>query len=302
MSAPTNKKRAARTSRVIDAPADPMLAAADDSPLPPSATSSASVRPSAAPVNPRGAVALLRLAAGVAVVLSASVLVAWGARKYVLSTPRFAIRTVLIDGESHRSAARIAELGEITVGSNIFALSLGAAESAIAADPWIERVTVRRKLPSTVQVNVVEREARGLAAIGGDLYLVARNGELFKRLDTEDPADLPLVTGMTEEGIVRDRAGVVQTLKRALDLADDFDRTGITKRYPLQEIHIEKDNTVVATIGRDAIAVHLGLGPYRAKLDQVARILVEVTRRKANVSVLFVDNDAHPERVVARTR
>lgn len=301
MSAPSNKKRAARKSSVVQAPADPMLAALDDSPLPPSASSTTSVRPPALP-SPRGAAALLRLVAGAAVVLSASILVAWGARRYVLSTPRFAVRTVLIDGESHRSASRIAELGGITVGSNIFALSLATAEAGIAADPWIERATVSRKLPSTVHVTVVEREAHGLASIGSELYLVTREGEPFKRLDGEDPADLPLVTGITEEAVARDRAGVVLTLKRALDLAGDFDRVGITKRYPLQELHHEKDGTLVATIGRDAIAVHLGLGPYRAKLEQVARVLTEVTRRKANVSVLFVDNDAHPERVVARMR
>lgn len=301
MSAPSNKKLPRREPSVVEAPADPMVAALDDSPLPPSATSSASVRP-AAPPSPRGAAALLRLAAGVAVVLAASILVAWGARRYVLSTPRFAVRTVLIDGESHRSAARIAELGGITVGSNIFALSLEATEAAITSDPWIERATVTRKLPSTVHVTVVEREAHGLASIDSELYLVSREGEPFKKLGGDDPADLPLVTGITEEAVARDRAGVVQTLKRALDLAGDFERAGITKRYPLQELHIERDDTIVATVGREAIAIHLGLGAYRAKLDQVARVLTEVTQRKANVSVLFVDNDAHPERVVARLR
>jgi cell division protein FtsQ len=77
---------------------------------------------------------------------------------------------------------------------------------------------------------------------------------------------------------------------------------GVTRRYPLQELHLEKDGSLVATVGREAIALSLGQPPYRDKIEESARILTEVARRKANASVIFLDNDAHPERVVVRMR
>lgn len=317
--APALAKRSERPAAPANAKrAEPQAArrAEADSPAPPA--TSVSVRPPArgsgvAPPPAEGAstaraarvprgLRWLQLVAGVLVVLAASIAVGWGARRYVMSSPRFAIRTVLVEGEQRRSAQEVASAGGIEVGKNIFALDPALAGAAIAADPWIERATVTRRLPSTIHVAVVEREARALVAIGGDLYLATRDGEFFKRHGGEDPADLPVVTGVTAEQVARDRAGVVIAVRRALDVLEDLDRAGVSRRYPTQELHIEKDGTLVFTIGKEGISLHLGLPPYREKIAQASQVLSELARRKANASVIFLDNESHPERVVVRMR
>jgi len=85
-------------------------------------------------------------------------------------------------------------------------------------------------------------------------------------------------------------------------VVDDMDRAGIVRRYPIQELHIEKDGSLVFTLGKEGISLHLGQPPYRDKVAQAAQVLTEIARRKANASVIFLDNDAHPERVVVRMR
>jgi cell division protein FtsQ len=95
---------------------------------------------------------------------------------------------------------------------------------------------------------------------------------------------------------------VVNAFRRALDIVEDMDRAGISKRYPIQEVHLERDNTVVMTIGKDAVALHLGQTRFREKIEQASRVLSELSRRKAQPSVIFLDNEAHPERVVVRMR
>lgn len=296
-----NKPAKAR-SAVIEAPVDPIMGG-DDSPLPGPATTS--VRPPSG-ATPRRVESRfskgLQLVAGAVVVLAASIGVAWGARRYVTTSPRFAVRTVLIEGERRRSAAAVADAAGVAVGKNIFALDLNHAGQMLTQDPWIERATVTRKLPSTVSITVVEREAYAAAVIGGELYLATRDGDLFKKLGEEDPSDLPVVTGITAEQVARDRPGVVLAVKRVLDVVEDFERTGIAKRYPVEELHLEKDGVLTVTIGKEAIALHLGMPPYRDKIEQASRVLNEVARRKANAQVIFLDNDAHPERVVVRMR
>lgn len=302
---PANVRRAPRKGAVVEAPVEP-LGVDEASPPPP--PTSRSVRPPPAPEKaPAKAAGRLsraaQLVAGVAIVIAASAAVGWGARRYIVSSPRFAVRTVLVDGAHRRPAEKIAAAAGVAVGGNIFAIDLRNAGLAVpAADPWIERATVTRKLPSTVQIAVVEREARALASIGGELYLSTRDGDLFKRAAAEDPLDLPIVTGIQPEQVASDRPGVVLTIKRLLDVADEIDRTGISKTRPLQELHLEKDGSLVVTVGREAILVHLGQPPYRDKIEQASRVLGEVARRKANASIIFLDNDAHPERVVVRMR
>jgi cell division protein FtsQ len=244
----------------------------------------------------------VQLFAGVVVVLAASIAVGWGARRYVLSSPRFAIRTVLVDGASRRSAEQVAETGGVKVGNNIFALDLELTRAAIIADPWIDRATVVRELPATVRITVVEREAKALVSIGSELYLSTRDGEPFKRVGEGDPLDFPVVTGVLPDQFANDRAGAVLSIKHLLDVAEDIERAGMAKTMPLEELHLERDGSVVATLGKEGLTLHLGHPPYRAKIEQGARVLGEVGRRRANASVVFLDNDAHPERVVVRMR
>lgn len=323
-------RRIAKPAKVLQTPSDPMFLdsasralssadAGDDAnaaksttvrPPPPSPSDrkrSASAKTQAAAKTPVKKplprfVRTLQFVAGAMIVIAASIAVSWGARRYIMSSPRFAIRTVLVDGASRRSADDLAAAGGIGVGNNIFALDPETAALAIGTDPWIEQAKVTRKLPSTIQVNVVEREARALAAIGGDLYLATRDGDLFKRAGAGDPEDLPLVTGLLPEQVASDRAGAVLAIKRVLDVLEELERVGIAQRWPVQEMHLEKDHALVVTIGREAILLHLGHPPYRAKIEQGNRVLQELSKRKANASVIFVDNDAHPERVVARMR
>jgi cell division protein FtsQ len=301
--------RDARAAREVIAALPDPIAAGDDSPVPGAATTTVSPpgpSPERRAAKPPGAgsrmLAALKFTAGVSVVLAASVAVAWGARRYVTTSPRFAVRTVIVDGAHKRSAAQIASSARVAVGANIFALDLTAASQSLTEDPWIAKATVTRKLPATIAIDVAEREVAALCAVGGDLYLATRDGELFKKLDADDPSDMPLVTGITAEQVARDRPGVVLAVKRVLDVADDAERSGLAKRYPIQELHLEKDGSLVVTIGKEAVSLHLGMPPYRDKIEEALRVLSEVSRRKASAAVVFLDNGAHPERVVVRMR
>jgi cell division protein FtsQ len=244
----------------------------------------------------------LRLTAGVLLTVAAALLCVWGLVRYTRTSHRFAIKAVVVQGSSHRSPEDIARAGGIAPEHNIFTTDLEAAQSRLLADPWIERVSLRRKLPATVLVDVVEREAHALLAIGADLYLATRQGEPFKKYELGDPYDLPIVSGIHAEEVGEDRAAAVSLVRRALDLITDYEHTGPAKSHPVQEAHLEDDGSIVLVVGKDATALHLGRGPYRQSLEQASRVLAELRTRKGQASVVFLDNDAHPERVVVRMR
>jgi cell division protein FtsQ len=244
----------------------------------------------------------VRVTAGVLVTIGAAFLCVWGLVRYTRTSHRFAVKTVNVQGASHRSPEDIARTGGIAIEHNIFTTDLEAAESRLLGDPWIERVSLRRKLPSTIIVDVVEREAHALIALGPDLYLATRQGELFKKYEPGDPYDLPVVTGIRAEDVGEDRAAAVALVRRALDLVTDYGHTGPAKSHPVQEAHLEDDGSIVLVVGKEATALHLGRGPYRQSLEQAARVLGEIGSRKGQASVVFLDNDAHPERVVVRMR
>jgi cell division protein FtsQ len=244
----------------------------------------------------------LRLTAGVVVTVVAALLCVWGLVRYTRTSPRFAIKVVHVQGNAHRSPEDIARTGGIAPEHNIFTTDLEAAQSRLLGDPWIERVSLRRKLPSTIVVDLVEREAHALVAIGSDLYLVTRQGELFKKYELGDPYDLPVVSGIGAEEVAQDRTAAVGLIRRALDLVADYGHTAAAKTHSVQEAHLEDDGGIALVVGKDATTLRLGRGPYRQSLEQASRVFSELASRKGQASVVYLDNEAHPERVVVRMR
>ncbi len=244
----------------------------------------------------------VKLVVGVAVVVSASLGVAWGARRYMTTSPRFAIKTVAVEGQVRLSPAEVAERGQVRVGDNVFSLDLERAQHQIMEDPWIKNATVTRKLPGSVMIQVVEHEPVALVAIEEQLFLASRDGDVFKQAGADDPLDLPVITGIGAREVKSDREGVKKDVQKALDVIDDLGKTAIGARYPLQEVHMVEDGTIELYVGSTAIAIHLGKAPYRGKLEQAERVFQELGKRKSEPSIVFLDNESSPDRVVVRMR
>jgi cell division protein FtsQ len=245
--------------------------------------------------------AVARALFGVALVAGASVAVAWAARRHVMTSPRFAVTDVQVVGADHRPNEVIVAESGVVLGANVFALDLDAARRGILADPWIAEVSLARRLPGTILVQVVERRAAALLAMG-DTLLVTSEGEPFKKLEPGDPVDLPLITGLHADVFTNDRDGAMRTVRRGIDLAAEYERGGLSHRAPLEEVHVEPDGTFALVVGRSATELVLGGPPFRRKLEQAARVVAELEKRGAKAETIMLDNDARPERVVVRMR
>jgi cell division protein FtsQ len=244
---------------------------------------------------------IARATLGIALVVGVSVTAALGARRYVTTTPRFAVKDIDVSGNARRTADEIATEAGIAKGQNIFSLDLDRARARLLADPWIRDAAISRRLPGAVTVQVTERDAAAIVALG-DSYLAARDGEIFKRLEPGDPTDLPAVTGLTPDGVADDRDAAVRSIRRALDLAAEYERTPLAAHAPLEEVHIADGEALTLFVGKSAIALELGTAPFHHKLEEAARVMAELDRRGAKADAIMLDSEAHPERVVARVR
>jgi cell division protein FtsQ len=255
----------------------------------------------AAPRPPSRFMNAVRTVLGVTLVAGASVAVAWAARRHIMTSPRFAVTDVQVEGADHRSDEAIAAESGIIVGTNVFALDLDGARAGILSDPWIAEVSLARRLPGTILVQVVERKAAAMLAMG-DTFLATADGEPFKKLEAGDPVELPLVTGLKTDSFSTDRDGAMRTVRRAIDLAAEYDRGALARKAPLEEVHIEPDGAFTIVVGRSATELVLGGPPFRRKLEQAARVVAELEKRGAKADTIMLDNDARPERVVVRMR
>ena len=254
-----------------------------------------------APPSPSQLVSVLRAIAGTALVLCVSTAVAWAARHHILTSPRFSVIEIDVTGQHQRTADQIAAEALIARGANIFQLDLDRARAALLADPWISDATLARRLPGTILVQITERELGAIVALP-ETYLASRDGVIFKRLEPTDPSDLPVITGLTGDAVAEDREGSARSIRRALDLASDYEHMPLAQRSPLEEIHLAADGATTLVVGTEGLAILMGQPPFRKKLEEAARIVAELDRRGAKADAVMLDDDARPERAVVRMR
>jgi cell division protein FtsQ len=226
---------------------------------------------------------------------------ALGARRYVKTSPRFAVTEISVTGTHRRSPEEITNVAELAPGANIFGVDTARARAHVLSDPWVKDATVEKKLPGKLTISVVEKEPAVLVA-SGDTYLYTRDGQPIKALEARDPADFPIITGIATQMLLDDRDGTAKMVKGALDFTESYERTGLGQRAPIEELHYDKDGSMSVIVGKSGTVMAMGHPPYKRKLDQAVRIFAELDRRGQKPDTLYLDNEAHPERVVVRMR
>jgi cell division protein FtsQ len=273
-----------------------------DSPPPPK-VGSREERSPGPPVGPLAiAWAALKLSIGVAVVLGISVAIAWGAHRYAVTTPRFAIRNLDVRGNRHHSGDQLARIAGIDRGQNLFAVDAAAAERRLLENPWVRSAKVGRELPSTLQIDVTERDVAAVTVLEGGLYLVTSEGEPFKQAEAGDPNDLPVITGVGPRDLALDRARAIDRFAVGREVLREYEALPLSHVFEPEEVHLAPDGAVTLTVGKRGMTLNLGKGPFRQKLLMAARVVAKIQATGEPPSIVFLDNEAHPERVVVRMR
>lgn len=140
--------------------------------------------------------------------LGAVVLVAVGGAA-VWFFPVLRVQAIEVTGAAQTGEEAVVAATGITRGQNLMRVDQGGAAAAVTELPWVKRATVARRLPSTIAVDVVEREAVAYRNDPEGPVLVDADGVAFVR--GTPPADAVRVGGAD------DAAGAFIEVAAALD-------------------------------------------------------------------------------------
>lgn len=125
----------------------------------------------------------------------------WKGYNTLITTPYLSVVAVNVNGSERIPKEEIAALSGINEGQNILSFEIESAEASIKTNPWIEEAKVERSYPDIIDIEVKERSPVALVKLDG-LYVMDSNGVVFKKYAAEDNLDLPVVTGLTMEGLM----------------------------------------------------------------------------------------------------
>lgn len=102
-----------------------------------------------------------------------------------------------VSGNVRYTAEEVAEASGVTVGDVLMGVSKTQSASRILAGlPYVETVTVSKRLPGTISFAITETTAAAQASSHtGSIWLMTREGELLERLDEAADSAYPVITG-----------------------------------------------------------------------------------------------------------
>ena len=160
--------------------------------------------------------------------------------------PEFAIETFRIERTERASWSGIeARLARRYAGRNIFSVNLYEIERMSTLDPWVRAASVKRILPGTIRVRVIERRPVAVALIEGVAHLVDREGYVIGLTGT-GADNLPVITGL--HGLKGD--ALAAALRRGVALLERLSTRAPLFAERLSELNLSEPTRVaVQTIG-----------------------------------------------------
>ncbi len=173
-----------------------------------------------------------------------------------------------VRGHERLSTGEVLALVAGLRGQNILAARLDEWQQKLLSSPWVERATIRRVLPSTVEITVYERRPMGIGRIGLAMYLVDHRGVI---IDEYGPAyadiDLPIIDGLAASP--RDGGPIVDVARAefAAALIDALSARPEILRQ-VSQIDVSNLHDAVVILDGDPALLHVGNADFAARLQQ----------------------------------
>ncbi|MBR1580168.1 MAG: FtsQ-type POTRA domain-containing protein, partial [Selenomonadaceae bacterium] len=145
-------------------------------------------------------------------------------------TPLFTLREIKLIGATYLTVDDVMRVGGVYYGEPLFRLETDNITMRLSNDLRVEEVTVRRSLPSTLEVEVVERKPIATIACDYGYLDLDRNGKVIDSYKNLKGMPIPMITGA-----------------KAADLyiGDDIDDETLKKiLYSLQQMGDEARNNI----------------------------------------------------------
>lgn len=198
---------------------------------------------------------------------------------WLFTSPTFGLSAIEVEGNRFVETAWIERALAPLTGENLLRLSLPAVESAVAAHPWIERLTIDKRLPDRLRLVVEERRPAALLRAGGALVYLDAAGHTIAPFDPlRGPGDLLLVSVATLPGA---------ELSGAFAIASELERAAPEWAASLSEIEVLGEGDFRLHLAALDFPLTVRAGTLAERAAELRRLLPELARRYG--ALAFVD-------------
>ena len=202
------------------------------------------------------------------------------ARAHVLQIDR-----ILVRGNERMSSGEVLAVLNGLRGQSLLWADLNVWRRRLLSSPWVRDAHLRRSLPSTVEVAVVERQPSGIGRIRNQLYLVDEGGVIIDEYGPQYAEfDLPVIDGLPEPGAAGSTDGTRMELAARL-ITSLRPRPELAKRVSQIDVSNAHDATVI--LSGDAAVIHVGDQQFLKRLQSYVELAPTLHERIPDID--YVD-------------
>lgn len=181
------------------------------------------------------------------------------------SAPALRIERVAIQGRQQLTPRDMAVLLRGLRGSNILQADLEGWRTRLLKSPWIKEASLRRVLPSTIELSITERAPLGLGRLHDRLYLVSEDAVVIDEYGPKYAGfDLPIIDGLQAANtkgltIREDRTALAADVLAQLQHTDDL-------AGRVSQVDVSNPDDAIVLLADDPARVHLGREQFAERL------------------------------------
>ena len=195
---------------------------------------------------------------------AAAAWVLWGGARIVASSSLLRVGELHVAGNARMSRGEVLALVDGLQGRGILSLRLEDWRARLLECPWVADASLRRSLPGTVEISIVERTPLAIGRMGEELYLVDDRGVVIDEWGPRyEDLDLPILDGLAGGRASGDEDARRADLARRL-LEDLRAQPGIARR--IAQVDVSDPHNAVVILDQDTARVRLGDRDFLARL------------------------------------
>ena len=209
----------------------------------------------------------------------------------------FRVSDIEVVGNSHYSDTEIIRAIDIEEGDNLFFFDRFAAISRVFAKlPYIEEVTVVRKLPNKVTIEVTESTALAYIAIGDEMWTMDHGCKILGKATPEEVGSLVRVDGIDPGTLLigeplTTSAGDTAVVEQLAEILYQVQERGLTNKTTLIEFISSSD--VQLSYGGQFTVKLGGADNIEHKFGMLVSVLGKLSSGDVGLIDLSSGNKAH---------
>jgi cell division septal protein FtsQ len=205
------------------------------------------------------------------------------ARRLFFENPDYQLKTIELQTDGTLQREQVLKETDLREGENIFKVNLARVHDRIQQLPQADEVQVVRKLPSEIDVRVVERKPVAWITSEKDIsdpfasdsaFLVDARGVLMRQKKLlPEYLGLPLILGCSSEALEAGKVVESSEAKTALELLRLSTRSSLQMRFQIREIDVSKGYCLLVT-DKNHARVTFGFDDLETQLRRLEHFLV----------------------------